>query len=306
MRGRLGPYLRAFQVRFPGLFGMKNALQRGIRRVLRKPFDGDFAALAALRLPRDGMILDIGGNRGQSIDAIRLFLPDARIVSFEPNPHLAEQLRALFAGDRGVEVKTLALGNEPAVLTLHVPYYNGWMFDGLASLDRSEAENWLTPKNLAGFRPDKLTIETIECAVEPLDSVEGLAPAFVKIDVQGFEPQVLDGARETLSRHRPVVMLETGADVDMLQHLPAGYEPAHWDGSRLVRGFRLQPNVFYMPVETAERLFGQAAAATAPAGGAAISARTQSRQAGFAPARLGKTLVGLLNTGGYRPATATI
>ena len=42
----------------------------------------------------------------------------------------------------------------------------------------------------------------------------GLAPAAVKIDVEGAELAVLAGARETLARHRPVVFLSThGPDV---------------------------------------------------------------------------------------------
>lgn len=43
--------------------------------------------------------------------------------------------------------------------------------------------------------------------IMPLDAFE-LAPDFVKIDVQGFEERVLEGAKQTLLKYKPVVLIE--------------------------------------------------------------------------------------------------
>lgn len=247
-------HIRGAQVRAPWLFGAKNVAQRGARRLLRRPFEPDFNALAALDLPPDGLVFDVGGNRGQSIDAVRLFLPKARIVSFEPNPHLADGLRKLYAADERVSVRNVALSDEATVLVLHVPCYNGWMFDGLASLDRNEAETFLSDRNLYGFKPEKLEIVAVECRAETLDSFGGDGVVFIKIDVQGLEQAVLDGSRGTIERNRPVIMLETNDGVDVLDHLPVGYQPAHWNGRRLARGLGETINMFYLPEDVARRL----------------------------------------------------
>ncbi|MCK5931151.1 MAG: FkbM family methyltransferase [Fulvimarina manganoxydans] len=254
MREAIARQIRGAQVRAPWLFGLKNAVQRGVRRRLKRPFEQDFEALRALGLNPSGLILDIGGNRGQSIDAVRLTLPRAPIISFEPNPQLADDLKDLFKADANVEIRQRALGDRPGEFTLFIPYYNGWMFDGLASLDRAEAESWLSADNLAGFDPQKVTIREVTCQVSTLDAeCPGLSPVFVKIDVQGFEPNVLDGGRALLERARPVVMLESRHDVDMLAHLPAGYEAAHYDGTTLKLGDRQTMNTFYLPAEIARR-----------------------------------------------------
>jgi hypothetical protein len=41
----------------------------------------------------------------------------------------------------------------------------------------------------------------------------GLEPTHVKIDVEGFEGEVLDGARELLARARPIIFLELHGDI---------------------------------------------------------------------------------------------
>jgi hypothetical protein len=45
--------------------------------------------------------------------------------------------------------------------------------------------------------------------VARLDDVLAEAPDIIKIDVEGMEPAVLEGARGVLARHRPAVYVET-------------------------------------------------------------------------------------------------
>jgi FkbM family methyltransferase len=70
--------------------------------------------------------------------------------------------------------------------------------------------------------------------VKPLDSFEFQNLAVLKIDVQGYEPKVLDGAIETIKKHKPIIFIEVETaqldiygygDVDIFSRLEKlGYE----------------------------------------------------------------------------------
>lgn len=202
--------LRTWQTRFPALQDAKFDAARLANRLLRRPFDRDFGLLRHLVPAAGECFLDVGANRGQSIDAMRLFHPRQRIVAFEPNGFLAARLQRRLAGDPQVEVRNLGLSDADLEAPLHVPFYRGWMFDGLSSFDRTAAESWLNADRIVGFDPRLLRIETVPCVLRRLDAFD-LTPAFIKIDVQSFEPQVLRGAEATLRRCAPVLMIEDSA-----------------------------------------------------------------------------------------------
>ena len=88
------------------------------RRVLRVPHDRDYRALRLLRAIVSGSYVDVGGNQGQSIESIRLMVPDANIVTFEPNPLLNRRLAKRYRGDPHVEVRAIGLGGQAGQMTL--------------------------------------------------------------------------------------------------------------------------------------------------------------------------------------------
>lgn len=144
----------------------------------------------------DRVALDIGANVGNhSLFFAEMF---RRVYAFEPNPHVFELLKinGSFACRKGnVECRNLGLSNVDARLSLRV--------------DRSNFGGGSVVADPAVARADDVGIE-----VRRLDSLEELKDediAFVKIDVEGHELQVLEGARETLARKRPIVSFEQHA-----------------------------------------------------------------------------------------------
>lgn len=242
----LGRWIRAAQTVSPALVEAKFRAQALYRRVRRRPFNAEFRLLERLPLRPGEQILDVGANRGQSIQAIRMFLPEAPVVAFEPNALLAERLVRAHARDRALRVEACGLGSEERDMAFFVPFYNGCMFDGLASFERESAAGWLSPRRLAGFRPERLEIRETVARIRRLDGF-GLAPGFVKIDVQGFEPEVVAGGMETIARHLPVLLVEfePGQVLGPLGDL--GYESYRMREGRLERAAERATNLFHIP-----------------------------------------------------------
>lgn len=173
--------------------------------------------------------------------------PDCRVAAFEPNPVLVKKLHQLYQTDPRVNVYQAGLGSSDSVVKLYVPFYREYMFDGLASFYEKNAKDWLTSR-VYGFRSELLSIREVHCVIRPLDSFK-LNPVFIKIDVQGFEGEVLRGCRNTLSRARPVLLIETPGEkeCDMLRTLE--YEPFVMMNRTLRRGTG-KFNVLFIPRES--------------------------------------------------------
>ena len=178
------------------------------------------------RLHHPGTILDVGAHDGLlTIPLARL--PGARVIAFEPLPAAHARLTAACAGLPNVTLRREALGAVPGTLTLSVPV-----------LDGQPAEQWASlAKDYGSFA--SVGTERHAVSVITLDSLGLDDVTHLKVDAEGFEQEVLDGARDTLTRCRPVLSLELeerhrpGATRDVPALLAAlGYETRFWlDGA---------------------------------------------------------------------------
>jgi FkbM family methyltransferase len=209
--------------RTPGLYrtaAMVDSLARWMRR---RPHDVDYRKLAG----DHALVIDVGGNRGQSALSFAVVCPRAQIVTFEPNPDHNADLRFVARVLRGrMTYHLIALGSFDGVADLWVPMSGRRAVTGEGSLDRAAIDRARRRVVVDGHSRHRVDVRR-------LDSF-GLAPDVIKIDVQGNEADVLAGATETLMAHRPLVLVEAGiADTGVAEVLePLGYRcsggPRNW------------------------------------------------------------------------------
>jgi FkbM family methyltransferase len=228
-----------------GLLDTKFAVRRRINRLFRRLPDPELAVVNLIPKDMPGVFLDVGANRGQTIDGLRQLRPDIVIHAFEPNRRLAEKLERQFLDDQGVVVHAIGLSDKAETRELFLPHYKGFMYDGLASFEEQSARAWLAEGRIIAFDPKQLKIERLACTTVTLDSLK-LEPIFIKLDVQEHEIHVLRGGEETIRRHQPIFMIEAPRDDLETAFLHrVGYERCGWASGRLVRGVgRLQNNLF--------------------------------------------------------------
>ena len=231
---RLYPILRAAQSYAPFARRAKFELYILLTRYFGVKIEDEFHLLS--HLDKVDLAIDIGGNWGQSVEALRRTCAPKKIVCIEPNPYLAKKLKSRYRAHKEITILENAASDAPGGhLVLFVPRYRGFVYDGLASLDRASAAEWLNEDRVAGFDRTKLSIEQHKVQITTLDSL-GLSPDIVKIDVQGHELQVVRGGQETFRHSQPITIIETPSEPVVALLAEYGLVPYRYDGGRLVKG----------------------------------------------------------------------
>lgn len=236
--------LRTVQTCFPSLLDTKFQVMRLYRNTLSIPFENDFNALPLFPDTGDMLFLDVGANRGQSTDAVLMRSKRLRIHLFEPNRVLFENLQRMFGGNERIVLNNFGLADENSEGVLFVPFYKKWMFDGLGSFNKDEAANWL--KGRMFFYKDRfLTLQESRIEIKRIDDL-GLAPFFVKLDIQGYEYKALRGGEQTLRAYEPVLLIESpdNRTIEYLEGL--GYNYYAFKGGKFVPRVIGAPNTFFM------------------------------------------------------------
>jgi FkbM family methyltransferase len=244
-------FFRSIQVYFPFLQDLRFVFRRNIRRLLNKTHEEDFEILQWLPANGHNLYVDIGANRGEAVQSMLMRRPETHIVAFEPNSLLTKKLVKLYGKDPRVQIQNCGLGDQISKFDLYIPFYNNYMFDGLASFKEENARNWLKNR-LYGFTSKKLEIKKVSCTVKRLDDF-ALKPSFIKIDVQGFEYEVLLGAERTLNESQPILLVESPGkkEIDFLRHKK--YKPFMYKNRKLIPGTK-HSNIFFIPEKDIEQI----------------------------------------------------
>jgi FkbM family methyltransferase len=213
------------------------------------PLELEFHAFRVLP-STDRLFLDIGANDGISARSFRLFNKTTPILSIEANPCHERGLKRTKAALASFDYQIVAAGERRGQLVLHTPVVRGIALSAYAAMDRSEAERRVR-HDMPGSARRLRFIETV-VPVIPIDDM-ALTPDFVKIDVEGFELEVLRGMVGTIERCRPIFMIERDPEhsagiTEILR--PYGYRPYVFD--RHAGAFRPydgdeSDNLFHLP-----------------------------------------------------------
>ena len=162
----------------------------GILRSLRIYYGNRAHASAMDRLygefVDDGdLVFDVGAHVGDRVASFRRL--GARVVAVEPQPAMVTVLKLLHGRNPDVTIESLAVGREAGSASLMINPSN-------PTVSTASQEFVSAAHNAPGWESQRWT-KTVRVPVTTLDALiakHGM-PVFIKIDVEGFEAEVLAG-----------------------------------------------------------------------------------------------------------------
>jgi FkbM family methyltransferase len=161
---------------------------------------------AVLGFLRPGLVtIDVGASLGEwTVPLARAVGPAGRVIAVEPAPRSTAALEATLAANalRQVEILRCAAGDHDGIAEFAVPIVTS------AGIDTGTAR---VGPACAGHETLRVPLRSLDSlAIERrLDRVD-----LIKIDVEGHERRVLDGAAGILERWHPVLVIETGHEAE--------------------------------------------------------------------------------------------
>jgi FkbM family methyltransferase len=153
-----------------------------------------------------------------------------KVLSIEPTEDMVSVLRRSLP--RNCEIVGCAIGAETGDVSIRVPKVDGVRMNALSTVSDHSFE-------FSGVNTVDVDVVR-QVTIDQLMMERGLKPSFIKIDVEGYEGKVLQGAMKTIETCRPVIMIEiekrhNRSYGDIFSSLDKiGYAPYHFQDGRLV------------------------------------------------------------------------
>jgi FkbM family methyltransferase len=146
----------------------------------------------------DEYVIDVGANKGSYLWSLSRAVPQGRVFAFEPQPILAKYLTHVCqeAGLDNVQIENKGISDVFGILKLAIP-------------GRGTSSPGASFEQIVASRE---VCRTIDVNVSTLDDYFQIASkriGAIKIDVEGHELKVLNGAIEIIKKFRPTVVCES-------------------------------------------------------------------------------------------------
>jgi FkbM family methyltransferase len=148
-------------------------------------------------LDSESTFIDVGANLGQYIFKAEGIVPSSNIFAFEPHPALNKRLSLLFSG---IQLSQDALSDSEGNTQFKIPYFNNREIHTRGTLKTEHVEIDETNSVLIDVH-----ISTLNKFAETskIDKI-----SLVKIDVEGAEFDVMNGANEMIEKFHPIFIIE--------------------------------------------------------------------------------------------------
>lgn len=170
-----------------------------IRTLRNDKKEGDFFTfLDMIESPQ--IILDVGANIGVMTYFLSQRFQDAEVHAYEPIPHNLDTLNRIIRKYeiQNVTVHDCALGKEPGKVRMIMPVVSAVKMHGLSHVKHDSITEYNEGNEFE-----------VACSTLDIDfAAQDKRISAIKMDVENFEHFVLEGAKETIRKHQPIIYTE--------------------------------------------------------------------------------------------------
>jgi FkbM family methyltransferase len=179
-----------------------------------KHIDEAITLSSYFQLPSSNSIIDVGGATGQVALMFAKKYPASKIYSFEPIPSTYKMLVKNTGGSVSIIPINKGLGSIPGNAEIHVT--QRFTSSSLLAVEKN-IENPYFTENLKETGTESIIVSTLDKEIPLSEKIN-----ILKIDVQGYELEVLKGGMETLTR-TAIVLVEM-QNHDLYKGAPKYYD----------------------------------------------------------------------------------
>ena len=134
-------------------------------------------------------LIDVGSNKGQFVLLCIKFFPNLLIYSFEPIKEALIRQKNLLNFKNNIYFYNTGIGNKNKIINFFIT-------------NRADSSSFLTINKSKNYNKNYYVKEKRKIKIQKLDQILNnkklIKPVLIKIDVQGFELEVLKGSKKTL------------------------------------------------------------------------------------------------------------
>ena len=158
-----------------------------------------------LKFNKSVTVIDAGANTGLHSNKIKNIInQESKLLCFEPIPQLYKSLNERYLNTPNLFVYPYGLGSSERTERLYI-------------CEKNLAKSSLLPKHALDSKiKHNVFNKQEEIQIKKLDNFELERVDFIKIDVEGFEYEVIEGSKNIISKYKPLISTEIVWDIDRL------------------------------------------------------------------------------------------
>lgn len=220
----------------------------------RKREQRSMKLMARMISPGDS-IIEAGGHIGYISLYFASLVPDGEVHVFEPGSNNLAYIRRNTDPIANIHLVPMGLSDQAGEATMYIEDLTGQNNTLLADFEEFSQHREDAFRSDVNYDSIDIQLDTLDAYVSRLE----LRPGFVKIDVEGFEYEVLRGGCETLARYKPGVVVEVQRHYGpifelMKQH---GYLGFNQHQCRIDESVNVSQNLFFLHPEAHVELLAE-------------------------------------------------